>query len=229
MGGHKAGCCSRTASRRRLAASCDPVFKLLLHACNYSSFRCWCSADTGRRRSAGRVAPKLVTPSVQGEGTGSNVVVMRIQGPLCFANAARTKERILGLKVLHTPMQAWPASQSAPCRPHLHSFAEHCTLALAGVHTSYRTGYLQSANAELSQGGGAWHLQDGGEEGLIRHLVLDGAAMDFMDATGLEVLQAVLLKPPAGLRVVLADPSHDLLDLLKRGGVLQHLGKNLLL
>ena len=58
--------------------------------------------------------------------------------------------------------------------------------------------------------------------------MLDGAAMDFMDATGLEVLQAVLLKPPAGLRVVLADPSHDLLDLLKRGGVLQHLGERLL-
>ena len=71
-------------------------------------------------------------------------------------------------------------------------------------------------------------MQDGGKEGLIRHLVLDGAAMDFMDATGLEVLQAVLLKPPAGLRVVLADPSHDLLDLLKRGGVLQHLGEALI-
>jgi len=25
---------------------------------------------------------------------------MRIQGPLCFANAARTKERILNIKVL---------------------------------------------------------------------------------------------------------------------------------
>ena len=80
----------------------------------------------------------------------------------------------------------------------------------------------------MSDCGTALHLQEGGEEGLIRHLVLDGAAMDFMDATGLEVLQAVLLKPPAGLRVLLADPSHDLLDLLKRGGVLQHLGERLL-
>ena len=67
--------------------------------------------------------------------------------------------------------------------------------------------------------------QDANEEGM-KYLVLDGAAMDFMDATGLEVMQAILLKPPRGLRVVLADPSRDLLDILKRGGVLQQLGEN---
>ena len=61
------------------------------------------------------------------------------------------------------------------------------------------------------------------EEG-TKYLVLDGAAMDFMDATGLEVMQAILLKAPQGLRVVLADPSRDLLDILKRGGLLQQLG-----
>ena len=59
----------------------------------------------------------------------------------------------------------------------------------------------------------------------MKYLVLDGAAMDFMDATGLEVMEAVLLKAPQGLQVVLADPSRDLLDILKRGGVLQQLGK----
>ncbi len=59
----------------------------------------------------------------------------------------------------------------------------------------------------------------------MKYLVLDGAAMDFMDATGLEVMQAILSKPPRGLRVVLADPSRDLLDILKRGGVLQQLGE----
>ena len=58
----------------------------------------------------------------------------------------------------------------------------------------------------------------------MKYLVLDGAAMDFMDATGLEVMQAVLLKSPRGLRVMLADPSRDLLDILKRGGLLQQLG-----
>ena len=62
------------------------------------------------------------------------------------------------------------------------------------------------------------------EEG-TKYLVLDGAAMDFMDATGLEVMQAILLKAPQGLRVVLADPSRDLLDILKRGGLLQQLGE----
>ena len=61
----------------------------------------------------------------------------------------------------------------------------------------------------------------------MKYLVLDGAAMDFMDATGLEVMQAILLKAPRGLRVVLADPSRDLLDILKRGGVLGQLGENL--
>ena len=69
-------------------------------------------------------------------------------------------------------------------------------------------------------------MQDDNDEGLM-FLVLDGAAMDFMDATGLEVMQAVLLKPPRGLRVVLADPSRDLLDILKRGGVLRQLGEKL--
>jgi len=62
----------------------------------------------------------------------------------------------------------------------------------------------------------------------VKYLVLDGAAMDFMDATGLEVMEAVLLKAPQGLQVVLADPSRDLLDILKRGGVLQQLGKALI-
>ena len=62
----------------------------------------------------------------------------------------------------------------------------------------------------------------------MKYLVLDGAAMDFMDATGLEVMEAVLLKAPQGLQVVLADPSRDLLDILKRGGVLQQLGKALI-
>jgi len=62
----------------------------------------------------------------------------------------------------------------------------------------------------------------------VKYLVLDGAAMDFMDATGLEVMEAVLLKAPQGLQVVLADPSRDLLDILKRGGVLQQLGEALI-
>ena len=68
-------------------------------------------------------------------------------------------------------------------------------------------------------------MQDASEE-CMKYLVLDGAAMDFMDATGLEVMQAILLKAPRGLRVVLADPSRDLLDILKRGGVLQQLGED---
>lgn len=67
-------------------------------------------------------------------------------------------------------------------------------------------------------------MQDASEEG-VKYLVLDGAAMDFMDATGLEIIEGVLLKPPQGLRVVLADPSRDLLDILKRGGVLPQLGE----
>lgn len=67
-------------------------------------------------------------------------------------------------------------------------------------------------------------MQDA-SQGYIRHVVLDGAAIDFMDATGLEVMQALLLKPPQGLFVVLADPSQDLLDIMKRGGVLQQLGE----
>ena len=100
-----------------------------------------CPAGAGAARtqaggsSAQRVALKLGESLAQGEGTGSNVIVMRIQGPLCFANAARTKERILGFKVLHTPMRACSSSQSASCRHHLHSVAEHCTRALAGICT----------------------------------------------------------------------------------------------
>ena len=110
-------------------------------------FTCFCmhanthpaGAGTALTQAGGssgeEVALKPVKSLVQGEGTGSNVIVMRIQGPLCFANAARTKERILGFKVLHTPMRACSSSQSASCRQHLHSVAEHCTRALAGICT----------------------------------------------------------------------------------------------
>ncbi len=35
----------------------------------------------------------------QDKDASPHIVILRIQGPLCFANAARTKERILNLKV----------------------------------------------------------------------------------------------------------------------------------
>ena len=84
------------------------------------------------------MALKLGNFLVQGTGTGSNVRVMRIQGPLCFANAARTKERILGLRVLHTSVQACSGSQSASCTPHLYSPLHSTALALwqASAHVT---------------------------------------------------------------------------------------------
>ena len=38
--------------------------------------------------------------AAQDKDASPHIAVLRIQGPLCFANAARTKERILNLKVL---------------------------------------------------------------------------------------------------------------------------------
>ena len=38
--------------------------------------------------------------AAQDKDASPHIAIMRIQGPLCFANAARTKERILNLKVL---------------------------------------------------------------------------------------------------------------------------------
>ena len=42
----------------------------------------------------------MVLTAAQDKDASPHVTVLRIQGPLCFANAARTKERILNLKVL---------------------------------------------------------------------------------------------------------------------------------
>ena len=37
--------------------------------------------------------------AAQDKEVSPHIAILRIQGPLCFANAARTKERILNLKV----------------------------------------------------------------------------------------------------------------------------------
>ena len=37
--------------------------------------------------------------AAQDKDASPHIAILRIQGPLCFANAARTKERILNLKV----------------------------------------------------------------------------------------------------------------------------------
>ena len=47
--------------------------------------------------------------AAQDKDASPHIAVLRIQGPLCFANAARTKERILNLKVLPRPADAGTA------------------------------------------------------------------------------------------------------------------------
>ncbi len=56
-------------------------------------------------------------------------------------------------------------------------------------------------------------------------VVLDLASTTFIDATGIEVLTDLLLKAPAKLHVVLADPNTAALDILDRAGLLPKLGE----
>lgn len=44
-------------------------------------------------------SPCDIVMAAQDKDASPHIAILRIQGPLCFANAARTKERILNLKV----------------------------------------------------------------------------------------------------------------------------------
>ncbi|EIE27094.1 sulfate permease [Coccomyxa subellipsoidea C-169] len=99
---------------------------------------------------------------LQESAEDGRTVVVSSQGPLCFANAQRIKERLL----------------------------------------------------EFAAGS-----QDG-----VACVVLDLASTTFIDATGIEVLTDLLLKAPAKLHVVLADPNTAALDILDRAGLLPKLG-----
>ena len=58
----------------------------------------------------------------------------------------------------------------------------------------------------------------------LQPVVLDLAAVGFLDATGLDVLSELLFKPSHGLHCVLADPAAPVLDTLARAGLLPKLG-----
>lgn len=66
--------------------------------------------------------------------------------------------------------------------------------------------------------------QAGSQDG-VACVVLDLASTTFIDATGIEVLTDLLLKAPAKLHVVLADPNTAALDILDRAGLLPKLGE----
>lgn len=58
----------------------------------------------------------------------------------------------------------------------------------------------------------------------MRPVVLDLGAVSFVDATGLEALSELLLRPAAGLHLVLADPCVPVLATLHRSGLMPKLG-----
>ena len=58
----------------------------------------------------------------------------------------------------------------------------------------------------------------------LQPVVLDMAAVSFLDATGLDVLSELLFKPSHGLHCVLADPAAPVLETLTRAGLLPKLG-----
>ena len=58
-------------------------------------------------------------------------------------------------------------------------------------------------------------------------VVLDAAAIDFVDSTGLEALRHLLFQAPKHVHIMLADLNRTLLDTLEQDGDLQKLGEHI--